>query len=254
MTATEGYFVQSEGPLRQGDILLAGVSRLVGADGHRPPAWDQIEQSLVTIESGKTDGSPQMIAAGPALVMVTSHDCHFDKEWNRRRTALIKSGLDAAEAERLAEEDRTLDRTFVASPLLDPADVDLDQGNLRAGRVVGYLPVPASSDGLVPEAVVDLSYRCTLDRTDVIRVASVGETARGELRYALARLDSLRAVQVGFKVEDVIGRSIVNVEVPKRNPILLRFHLDDGTTVDLLQQPAEPGPGPARSATPSPAP
>ena len=120
--------------------------------------------------------------ASPALVMVTSHDCYCDKEWNRRRTALIKSGLDAADAERLAEEYRTPDRTFIASPLLDPADVDLDQGNLLAGRVVGYLPVPASSDGLVPEAVVDLSYRCMLDRTDVIRVASVGETAHGELR------------------------------------------------------------------------
>ena len=45
---------------------------------------------------------------------------------------------------------------------------------------------------MVPESVVDLSYRVTLDRLDVVRVASVTSNVRAQLRYSLARLETLR--------------------------------------------------------------
>lgn len=247
MISAEASFEPSRGPLKQGDVLLAGVSRLVADDGFCPLPWESIETNVVTIDDASPDGKPLRIGAGPALVMVTSHDCHFDKEWNRRRRELIKQGRSVDEAEDEAERDATLDRTFNASPLVDAMDVAGGHGNLMAGRVVGYLPVPASPDGLIPEAVVDLTYRCTLDRLDVVRVACVTNEVRAQLRFALTRLDSLRAPQFGFEVESVLGRSIASVELPERNPLLVRLHLDDGTTVDLLQQPGEPGPGPARA-------
>lgn len=85
---------------------------------------------------------------------------------------------------------READRTFNASPLIRPADVDRSHDDLTKGRVLGYLPVPASDDGTIPEAVVDLTYRVTLDRLDVRKVVSVSEVVRTRLRYALARLDS----------------------------------------------------------------
>jgi hypothetical protein len=178
--------------------------------------------------------------------MVTSHDCHFDKEWNRRRRLLIKDGIDDAEAGVIASSDDTLDRTFTASPLVSPEDVDVDRANLLAGNVVGYLPVPASRDRIVPAAVVDLTYRVTLDRLDIVRVASISVVARGQLRYTMARLESLRTVQLGFEIEKVVGRQIKRVTVPKSNPLLVRLELDDGATLDLLQQPTEPLPGVAR--------
>lgn len=71
------------------------------------------------------------------------------------------------------------------SPLVDPAELRVDPGNLRAGRVIGYLPVPAHPDQLVEECVVDLTYQCTIDRFDVVKVAAISESARKQLRYAL---------------------------------------------------------------------
>jgi hypothetical protein len=82
------------------------------------------------------------LAVGSAVVMVSSHDCQFDKDWNRFRSALIRDGATEDEAGRQASADVTLDRTFTASPLLRLEEVARDRGNLMAGTIVGYLPVP----------------------------------------------------------------------------------------------------------------
>ena len=192
MIPADRFYVPEAGPLKQGDILLAGVARLVAEDRFSPRAWERLDAQDVTIHEAR-DGKDLWLEAGPALVMVTSHDCHFDKEWNIRRRALIREGVADDEAGRIAETDRTLDRTFTASPMVYLTEVDRDQGMLRAGRILGYLPVPVSDSGLVPESAVDLTYRVTLDRLDVVRVASTSAEARTHLRYALAELDSLRA-------------------------------------------------------------
>lgn len=251
MIPTARYYGPTDGPPKQGDILFAGVTRFVAEDRFTPTPWQRLDAYDVTVES-PAGGQEFRLAAGPALVMVTSHDCHFDKDWNWRRSALLAEGVDEREADRLAEEDHTLDRTFTASPLVFPSEVDRDQGNLLAGRILGYFPVPASQDGLVPEAVVDLTYRVTLDRLDIVRVACLSTEARAQLRYGLVQLDSLRATKLGFEVEAVIGRSIENVTLPKGQPLSVRLHLDNGTTIDLIKQPDEPGDGPARPTPPGP--
>jgi hypothetical protein len=251
--SADQFYAPADGPPQQGDILLAGVTRLVAEDRFTPRQWSSLDAFDVTVSPAGGQHAELRLAAGPALVMVTSHDCHFDKEWNRRRSALMKEGVPEGDADRIAGEDLTLDRTFTASPLLRPDDVHLDRGTLMAGKVLGYLPVAPSADGMVPEAVVDLTYRVTLDRLDIVRVASIGTAARAQLRYALTRLDSLRAVTIGFEIEKVVGRHIGQVTFPRSNPLLVRLHLDDGTMMDLLQQPAEPGEGPARAAPPGPA-
>lgn len=117
-----------------------------------------------------------------------------------------------AEAE--ATADATLDRTLVVSPLVDPSDLRGGRGNLLAGRVIGYLPVPAHPEQLVEECVVDLTYQCTVDRFDVVKVASISEAARKQLRYALIQLHALRTADLGFEVETVVGRTIQKVDVP----------------------------------------
>jgi hypothetical protein len=104
-----------------------------------------------------------------------------------------------------AEEDRTLDRTFTASPLILPSEVDRDLGLIMAGRVLGCLPVL--------ESVADLTYRVTLDRMDIVRIASSSAKARMHLRDAMAQLDSLCATTVGFELARVVGRHLENVSV-----------------------------------------
>ena len=249
MIAADEFFVDRDGPPGQGDILLAGVARLVAEDRYSPRAWDPLDAADVTVDIPDR-GDPLRLVTGPALVMVTSHDCHFDKEWNRFRNNLIKNGLDEDSATQQANAEDTLDRTFTASPLVFSDDLPVDRGNLMAGRLVGYLPVPAAPDGLVPEAVADLTYRATLDRLDIARVACISPAARAQLRYALARLDSLRATTVGFELEAVVGHHIERVSFPTQQPLFVRLHLDDGSHLDLLQQPGEPADGPARSAPP----
>lgn len=239
MIPADRFYVEALGPPRQGDILLAGVSRLVADDRFSPPAWDRLDAHDITVH-GARDGSDVWLEAGAALVMVTSHDCHFDKEWNQRVRTLIREGVEEREAHRVAEADQTLDRTFNGSPLLYPHEVNGDRGDLMAGRVVGHLPVPASPDGVVPEAVVDLTYRVTLDRLDVVPLEAIGAEARMQLRYALAHLDTLRATSVGFELERVVGRHIERVTFPRERPLFVRMHLDDGTEIDLLQPPVEP--------------
>ena len=72
--------------------------------------------------------------------------------------------------------------------------------------------------------------------------------ARSQLRYALVRLDALRTPYLGFDVEGVIGRSIERAEVPKGDPLTVRLHLDDGSVIELLQQPGEPEGASVRAA------
>lgn len=250
MISAADFYAPDAGPIKQGDILLAGVTRLVADDRFTPPAWGRLDAFDVTVAGARHDGGDLLLTSGPALVMVTSHDCQLDKDWNRRRSALIKAGMLEEDAEAAAEGDQSLDRAFNASPLIYPDEVGLDRGNLMAGRILGYLPVPASNDDLIPESVVDLSYRATLDRLDVVRVACVSERVRAQLRYALVSLDMLRARAFGFEVEAVVGRRIDDVKIPVANPLLVQLELEGGETIELLQRPAEPKPGPARTRPP----
>jgi hypothetical protein len=248
MISADAFYAPEARDLQQGDILFAGISRITGDDGYSPPEWELVDTHQVQVDGVKPDGGPVRFFAGFGLVMVTSHDCQLEKEFNRRRSELIAEGKSEDEATAEALADPTLDRTLVASPLVDPEDIRVDQGNLLGGHVVGYLPVPASLDGRVPQCVVDLTYRCTIDCFDVARVTSVSSRARSQLRYALVRLDALRTPNLGFAVEDVIGHAIERAEVSKSNPLMVRLVLDDGSTIELLQQPGEPQGPSARSS------
>lgn len=239
MIRPEHFYEWHDEP-RQGDIVLCGVSRITAEDRHSPPQWEALDAHFLTIDEAWNGERPLGIAAGIGLAMVVTHDCQLDKEWNRRVRELEKEGMPNEEARAAAEADLTLDRTLVVSPLVDPDDLRGDRGNLLAGRMIGYLPVPAHPDRLVSECVVDLTYQCTIDRLDVVKVASIAEAARKQLRYALIQLHALRTADLGFKVEAVVGRTIQDVEVGGRDPLTVRIQLDDGRVIQLLQQPGSP--------------
>jgi len=225
---------------RQGDIVLCGVSRIIAEDHHSPSQWESLDAHFLQVDDAWNSGKALGVAAGIGLAMVVTHDCQLDKEWNQRVRELQKSGVELELAERQASADTTLDRTLIISPLVDPNDLRGERGNLLAGRVIGYVPVPPHPEELVDECVVDLTYQCTIDRLDVVKVTSVSEAARKQLRYALIQLDALRTSDLGFEVEAVIGRTIERVEVPARDPLTVRIQLDDGNVIQLLQQPGTP--------------
>jgi hypothetical protein len=239
MMNSDAFYEWHDQP-RQGDIVLCGVSRIIATDRYCPPKWEALDEHFLQIEDGWDEGKPLCVAAGMALAMVITHDCQLDKEWNQRIRELEKNGMANDRAEAEATSDETLDRNLTVSPLVDPADLQGGRGNLLSGKVIGYVPVPQHPDGLVDECVVDLTYRCSVDRIDVVKVASISETARKRLRYALIQLDALRTADLGFEVEAVIGRTISKVEVPGRDPLTVRIQLDDGQVIQLLQQPVSP--------------
>ena len=184
-----------------------------------PDKWDRLDQTEHEVAPATPGEDSVHVLSGRAVVMVTSHDCHHDKERNAERSRLIWSGMDPQEAEAIAEEDPTLDRTFQAGPLVPLDDLEPhSRGNYRAGRVVGYFPLPASPDGAFPECVVDLTYRCTIDRAAIAarrRRLSPGE--RNRLRYAVARFDSFRTFEPAEEIEAVIGKSISDVHIETGN-------------------------------------
>lgn len=262
--AASFYSAADEAP-QQGDILLAATARVIAADGFAPPRWQLLDEALAELLPAEPfpggGGLPAVrVAGGRALVMVTTHDCGLDKEFNAVVTELTNdSGTALSEQDALeaAEARADLDRTFQASPLLDPTTVEVagkvvDQGLLLAGRIVGYLPVPElviAGAVLIPTAVVDLSYRVTLDRLSYPRrLTCVSEAARERLRYALARLDVLRTPTLEAELSAAVGQRVVRAKVHKKNPLLVRLTLEDGSVVELLKRPGSPAPGPvARS-------
>ena len=233
-----------EGPLNQGDILVAPVVRITAADFFVPDKWDRVDQNEGILVQSTNDRNPVHVASGWTLVMVTSHDCHHDKEWNAERGRLIRHGHDIAEAEAMAEADQTLDRTFQASPLVPLSDINPNQrGNYEAGRSVGYFPLPEPPDLSFPASVVDLTYRCTIDRLAITaRPWCLSRAARDRLRHAIARFDSFRSVRLGDAIETAIGKSITDVSIDNTRPLAVDLNLDDGSVLRLVQPPVEPEP------------
>ncbi|MHB8340131.1 MAG: hypothetical protein ACYDB7_03025 [Mycobacteriales bacterium] len=132
MISAESFYVSEAGGLRQGDILLTGAARISGDDGYSPAQREPFDTHNVHVDGVKPGGSAVRLFAGFGLVMVTSHDCQLEKEWNRRRSELLAQGRTEEEAAVEAAEDPTLDRTLVASPLIDPDGVAVDRGTFGA--------------------------------------------------------------------------------------------------------------------------
>ena len=243
--ATEAAYLTANGPLNQGDILIAPVARITAPEPFVPDRWDRLDQTEVMVDRSDVGEDPIHLMSGRELVMVTSHDCHHDKEWNTERNRLIRDGVDPEEAAAIAENDPTLDRTFQASPLVALEDFDAEsRGNYRAGRIVGYYPLLAPPDGSFPESVVDLTYRCTIDgKATSGRKWRLSAAERDRLRYAIARFDSFRTVEITETIEAAIGKSISDVRVDARSALTVELVLDDSTVLTLVQPPAEPEQG-----------
>lgn len=257
----ERFYSQADEAPQQGDILLGAVARVIAEDAFSPARWVMLDEHRATLAPAEQVGPAEVpalrVAAGRGFVMVCSHDCGLDKEFN----AVVDELTDPDGIHPLAKRDavaqaegRTdLDRNFTVSPLVRPdrvlvAGEPVDRGLLMGGHIVGYLPVPAlviEGTEIIPESVVDLSYRTTLDRLAYMqRITCVSEAARERLRFALARLDVLRTPNLEIELSAAVGQEIKSAKVSKKNPLIVELVLGDGSKVHLLKTPASPEPSP----------
>ena len=240
---TTALLVPSAAGLTQGDLVVAPLSRTTSGF-FAPERWDALDEHRVTIPANNATGSIEFFA-GRAVLMVTSHDCHHDKEWNDDVRRRVRQGATQSDAEDQAEADTSLDRTFQASPLVKIDDFPANKRDaLRRGQVVGYLPVPQDTTTGLPPSVVDLTYRITIDRLAIERrVCGLNNVGRAQLRYSLARFDALRSVSLGFDLEGVVGHRITDAKVTKNTAIEISITLDNGEQLRFLQHPVDPTTG-----------
>lgn len=249
-------------PLQQGDVFVqGGLSRIAASDGWSPAAWAPYETYRHTFAAADSAlGTPAHdVVAGLGLVMVVSHDCHLDKELHLAAKALLRAHADQDEtwAYAHAENDDSLDRHVIVSPLVSADAVAVsDRDLLYAGRIVGYLPVPPSpAHGLTTTAIVELGQRTTVDRLTLTRrLASITDQARLQLRYGLARMDSLRTPDLTAELEAAVGQRVTAIERPTGKRATLAITLADGSTLEVLPRPGDtPQDGPRRQSVPGPA-
>lgn len=211
------YSADTSRPIQQGDLFISsGVTRIVATAGaYTPAAWESFSEPVGQVAPPLSGAAGLSALGGRALVMVVSHDCQLDKEANQRARALMKAGgLDEEAAFALAEDDDTLDRHVIVCPvvpldgLLDPADTS-SRALLARGRLLGYYPLVDEGRLGLDGVVVDLGLRATVDRLTLDqRLVSLTDPARIQLRYALARMDSLRTPDIGHELDLAVGQRI----------------------------------------------
>jgi hypothetical protein len=265
MTSSVGqFYIGVDKPLQQGDILIGSVTRVASKDLHTSTQWfvlDSVSYQGLPAKSsfGGSTYPALVLVGGRELTMVTTHDCGLDKEFNVVLTQITNDNprLNIDKVAKEIERREDLDRFFQVSPLINPKTIIIggklvDQENLMAGNIIGYLPIPEyrkNDQVIIPECVVDLSYRSTVDRLSFERrLSSISETARQSLRYALMKLDSLRTPSVMTQLNDIFGQSVVSARVSKKNPLLILLLFENGTNIELLRTSASPDSGgPSRS-------
>ena len=184
-----------------------------------------------------------MSCQGRAIVMVTSHDCHPTK--NGTLCAVAFCALATQSRRRTPAQMRTRCSTDTSKRAHScPSKTFHHQARQLPGwPSCRLLPVPASPDGAFPESVVDLTYRCTIDKQAISnRRWCLAPEGRDQLRYAIARFDSFRSVELSETIEAAVGRTITSVAVDNSNRLIVDLTLDDGTVLHLVQPPSDPDP------------
>jgi hypothetical protein len=155
MTSSVGqFYIGVDKPLQQGDILIGSVTRVASKDLHTSTQWfvlDSVSYQGLPAKSsfGGSTYPALVLVGGRELTMVTTHDCGLDKEFNVVLTQITNDNprLNIDKVAKEIERREDLDRFFQVSPLINPKTIIIggklvDQENLMAGNIIGYLPVP----------------------------------------------------------------------------------------------------------------
>jgi len=180
-----------------------------------------------------------------APVLVISHDCQLEKDFNERIGELLATGVPLDDAREQASSDPSLDPIAVVAPL-QPYDAFPERrlAGIRSGDRIGYFPLDAlPGDG--GDYVVDLGRLATLSvrlLPHAGKVASLAPASVAELRYKLAEAYSICDLSVLAELEAMVGHTILRAEaLPKsKKKSALVLHLDNGDVVHLeIRRPRE---------------
>jgi hypothetical protein len=252
--------------LRQGDVVLAPATVLLSANeapdadaSPLPPQHlgDRVETRLW---SQPTRRAPDVVAETVfAPVLVLSHDCHLEKDFNERVRALVRDdGVPLDDAIAQASADESLDPAAVVAPLQPYSEIPWHRhAGVRSGDRIGYYALDAlPGDG--GDYVVDLGRACTVSvrlLPQAAKVASLSPESAAELRYKLAEAYAIRDLSVIAELEAMIGHRILRAEaLPKsRKKSAVVFHLDNGELIHLeIRRPREEVPQEVTRTTPGP--
>jgi hypothetical protein len=243
------YRPQPRSLLSQGDIYLAPTVIAWSAESFRampvvPPAPRRSGETVFVPAWGRSSVSAAplvTLATTWAPVLVLSHDCEIDKEFNEHVDVLVRGGMAEEEAEQQASGMPELDRYVLVSPLLayDERELAAERWEaVRAGQKIGYFPLPSMPRFENAEFFVHLSRICTVERrllSPGYKVTSLTEPARALLRFKLAEALSSRNLSVVSKLEAAIGRQIADVRTLKikRQDATVSLVMDDGSEVQV---------------------
>ena len=249
--APEAFYLPETRPLlSQGDVYLAATTIVWSEEAFQaipliPPAPEE-PGALVFTPAWTRASAPLAppvvtLATRWAPVLVLSHDCEIDKEFNEQVDALVREGVPEAEAMARAGNDPALDRYVLVSPLLPYDEQELAPARwdtVRAGQKIGYFPLPPMPAYEDTEYFIHLSRICTVERrllSPRFKAASLSEPARSLLRFKLAEALSSRNISLVSKLEAAIGRRITDVRTlkVKRPDATVMLVLEDGSEVQV---------------------
>lgn len=238
--------------LCQGDIIVAPSVVLLPPDERdlsgprRGPGRLGDAQRLALWEGDPSTLSPDVSASvrfSPVLVL--SHDCDLEKDFNERVREIMAEGRSEAEAVAAAERDPTLDPFAVVAPLLPFGDLPPKRHpGVLNGQRIGYFPIlQLPRDG--GDYFVDLGQLSTVSVQLLPqrgKVASLAPESVFELRYKISEAYAIRDLAVLQELERLTGRTIVRASaLPKSGKkTSLQLFLDDGDIVHLeIRKPRE---------------
>lgn len=241
----ETFYRETPHPTRwQGDIVLAPSVVLWSPDrlpppDHAPPAPAHLGQSIFASSAEGTLSGPGtgVVETLWSPVMIVSHDCELEKDFNERVGELVSSGLGVDEARHDASADPTLDPLVVVAPLLPYSRLPAHRhAGIRSAQRIGYLPLPPLPGAGASEYLVDLGRLATVDFLLLAtKLASLSGAATSVLRYKLSEAYASRDLTVIRELEALVGETITAVEaLPKgAKKTALCLTLASGDTVHL---------------------
>ncbi len=257
----EGFHLaEPRAHLSQGDIYLAPSVVAWSAETHPAavvPAAPSAPGQVRYVPAWSGEGRAPAVTLGTSWtpVIVLSHDCELDKEFNEAVDALVASGVPEAEAVEAASADPALDRYVLVSPLL-PYDERIVRPErwsaIRAAQKIGYFPLAAMPAYEDAEFFVHLSRISTIDRSLLGACPKVGSTsdeARALLRFKLAEAHSSRNLSLVSKLESAVGHAITDVRTikVKRGDATVALVLENGDELHLnARADRQPPPPPER--------
>jgi hypothetical protein len=244
------YLPEPRALLSQGDVYLAPTAIVWSEEAFQaipliPPAPEEPGGVVFTPAWARSSAplAPPVVTLATrwAPVLVLSHDCEIDKEFNEEVDALVRDGMPEEEAMAHAAGNPELDRYILVSPLLPYDEQELAAARwdaVRASQKIGYVPLPPIPACEDAEFFVHLSRICTVERrllSPGYKAASLTEQARSLLRFKIAEALSSRNISVVSKLEAAIGHRITDVRTMKvkRQDATVMLVLEDGSEVQV---------------------